>query len=140
MSEGVTCSPEIVVTPGETVTDRTDTAAPRIFKLPAPPPANPASAMNELVTCSATFTSIGESFGRPSRSNAVAPLTTAVDMLVPDSWIYAPAPLPATCRSGYVAARYDPAASAETMWLPGATRSGLRIVSYSVGPFELYVA
>ena len=81
--------------------------------------------MNVLVNCSAAFAAAGCQRRPLSSSSATAPLTTPAAMLVPDNCMYAFDPLPATCRSGYVCDRYDPAASADTMWLPGATRSGL---------------
>ena len=61
-------------------------------------------------------------------------------MLVPLSSKYPFAPFPATWRSGYVGDRDDPAASSDTIRLPGATRSGFSRWSNRVGPRELYVA
>ena len=53
--------------------------------VPAPAPTMPASGMNVLVTCSAAFTSRGDSPSRASSTSAAAPLTNPAAMLVPDS-------------------------------------------------------
>src|SRR5438132_14376018 len=70
----------------------------------------------------------------------MAPLATPAAMLVPDNWITALAPVPLTWRSGKFFDKYESAASADAIWLPGADRSGLMTRSYRVGPFELYAA
>src|ERR1041385_6237380 len=107
------------------------------FKLPAPASISPAPGTRELVNCSAAFTCAGVSCGADSSSSAAAPDTTAVDMLVPLNSMYAAFPGAATTRSGYVVDSALPAADADTMRLPGATRSGFSTPSTAVGPREL---
>ena len=53
------------------------------FRLPAPAPIRPASGRNVAPSCSASFTGNGFRPGLASSSSATAPVTTAVDMLVP---------------------------------------------------------
>ena len=67
---------------------------------PAPAPMSPAEGMNVLVNCRAARVSVGASVERASSKSAAAPLTTPAAMLVPESCMYALAPLPATWRSG----------------------------------------
>src|SRR4029079_17087903 len=113
-----------------------DTAE-RTFAAPAPPPRGPALGMNVLLISSTALASSGRNCDRSSTSSATAPLMTPAAMLVPDNCITALAPAPLRWFCGYVLARYESAASADAMWLPGAARSGLMIRSYRVGPFEL---
>ena len=62
----------------------------------------PSVGEEELVSCSVVFVSPGRKFAFSSNSSAAAPLTTALAMLVPDNCMYPSAPLPLTCRCGYV--------------------------------------
>ena len=66
------------------------------FVSPAPAPINPAVDMNELPSSRAVRSSIGVEFDRRSSSNAAAPLTIPAAMLVPDNWMTAWVPMPAT--------------------------------------------
>src|SRR5262252_3062604 len=61
-------------------------------------------------------------------------------MLVPLSCMYALVPDPARWSTGYLVTRYEPAASSDTILLPGAATAGFIVKSYLVGPRELYVA
>src|SRR5215471_1419799 len=53
------------------------------FALPAPAPMRPALGMYVAPICSASFNCAPDSPGLPDRSNAAAPLTIGVAMLVP---------------------------------------------------------
>src|ERR1700686_3914463 len=67
----------------------------------------------------------GVSAGLFCNSNATAPLTTGVAMLVPLNTKYIGVPLDgATSYSGYFTSSVLPATRKETSRLPGATRSG----------------
>src|SRR4029079_16287844 len=102
------------------------------FRLPEPASSIPNVFDDELVIWRTAFVSLALTFPRPSSISAAAPLTTVPAMLVPDNWLYAPGPPPATCRCGYVPDRYDPLDSAPTTWTPGAATSGFNTRSNRV--------
>ena len=71
-------------------------AAANAFSIPAPPLRRPAAGMNVLVSWTTALTSTGFSRRFSSSSSATVPLTTAADMLVPESCMYAARPPPVT--------------------------------------------
>ena len=96
--------------------------------------------MNELVSCSTAFMSAGVSVVRALEQQRHRAAHHRRRHARARQLHVGVRPVPDTCRSGYVADRYEPAASADTMWLPGAATSGFITRSYRVGPFELYAA
>src|SRR5450759_3721999 len=104
-----------MVVVGSSSVSTSSTAASALI-IPAPAPTRPADGMNVLVNCSAAFVSLGVSDRLASSTSAAAPLTKPAAMLVPDSCITAFAPVPDTCREGYVFDRYESTDSADRIW------------------------
>src|SRR5918911_1824041 len=89
------------------------------------------------------FTAFGVSLGFACSISATVPDTTGAAMLVPLRLRYgsdAVDTVPATRYAAFVASRVLPAASIETIPVPGATRSGFAAQSRYVGPRELKLA
>src|SRR5262249_33977091 len=75
------------------------------FTLPVPEATRPAAGMNRAPICIEILICSGVSDGCELSRSATPPLTTAVDMLVPESLRYAFLPDPAMCHCGYVRLR-----------------------------------
>src|SRR5688572_3853659 len=101
----------------------------------------PSSVDEMAVNCSTPFARFGDSTPPVAcSSTARTPVTTAADMLVPDSVRNCLPEGPFLWSSGYVWNRLLLGAPSDDSLWPGAMKSGLTTPSYHVGPLELYGA